>query len=82
MPRQLVDWIDAYLKFTEKSEPPKMFHLWCAISVIASVLERKCRLEWGTITFYPNMYIVLVAPSGKARKGTAMGVPLDRDWET
>jgi len=28
---------------------------------------------WGTIPFYPNMYIVLVGPSGKCRKGTAMG---------
>ena len=77
MARQLIDWIDGYLKYTDNSEPPQMFRLWCAISVIASVLQRKCRLEWGTITFYPNMYVVLVAPSGKARKGTAMGPALD-----
>lgn len=30
-------------------------------------------MSWGTLTFYPNMYIVLVGPSGKCRKGTAMG---------
>lgn len=77
MARQLIDWIDGYVKYTENSEPPRMFHLWCAVSTIASVLQRKCRLEWGTITFYPNMYIVLVAPSGKARKGTAMAPALD-----
>lgn len=34
---------------------------------------RKCKLNWGPLTFYPNMYIVLVGPSGKCRKGTAMG---------
>ena len=77
MPRQLVDWIDAYVKYQENTEPPRMFHLWCAINIIASVLQRKCRLEWGTITFYPNMYVVLVAPSGKARKGTAMSPALN-----
>lgn len=30
--------------------------------------------KWGTITTYPNLYIVLVGPPGRCRKGTAMGV--------
>lgn len=77
MERQLNDWIDGYLTVCKNSEPPKMYHLWCAISVIAAVLQRKCRIDWGTITFYPNMYIVLVGPSGACRKGTAMGTALD-----
>lgn len=77
MNRHLDDWIDAYLQFTNNSEPPELFRLWTAISVIAAALQRKCRLEWGTITFYPNMYVVLVAPTGKARKGTAMTPGLD-----
>ena len=76
MARALKDWIDSYLDFVDNSEPPQMFKLWCAISLIASALERKCFLSWGTLTFYPNMYVVLVAPSGKARKGTAMGPAL------
>ena len=66
------DWISGYLAFTEDSEPPTIFKEWCAVSVIAAALQRKCRLEWGTTTFYPNLYIVLTAPAGKARKGTAM----------
>jgi len=70
--RALSNWIDSYMEYTEDSEPPKMFHLWTAISTIASAMQRKCYLNWGTLTFYPNMYIVLVAPSGKCRKGTAM----------
>lgn len=70
--RQLDDWIDSFLEFTDNSEPPESFRLWTAISCIAACLKRKCRLDWGTLTFYPNMYIVLVAPSGACRKGTAM----------
>jgi hypothetical protein len=70
--RELPDWIDNYIKLTEESEPPLMFRLWTAISVVAACLQRKCRLDWGSLTFYPNLYIVLVAPPGKARKGTAM----------
>lgn len=77
MDRQCEDWLDSYMELTNNSEPPRLFRLWSAISVVASVLKRKCRIDWGSITFYPNMYIVLVAPSGRARKGTAMGPALN-----
>lgn len=77
MSRILPDWIDGFMEFTGNSEPPELFRRWTSISVIASALRRKCFLPWGSLTFYPNMYIVLVAPSGKARKGTAMGPGMD-----
>ncbi len=70
--RRIENWIESYLKYTENSEPPYTFRLWTAISVIAAALQRKCCLRWGSLDFYPNLYVVLVAPSGKARKGTAM----------
>lgn len=70
--RKLADWIASYMEYTDESEPPKLFREWCAVSVIAAALQRKCWLEWGATTFYPNLYIVLTAPAGKARKGTAM----------
>ena len=69
--RKVPDWIDGFCQYIDNTEPPYMYKLWCAISTIAAVLQRKCYLEWGTLTFYPNMYIVLVGPSG-VRKGTAM----------
>ncbi len=70
MPRLVRDWIESYLDFTDNSEAPKIYHEWVAVSVIASVLQRKCWLEWEK-PIYPNLYIVLVGPSG-CRKGTAM----------
>ena len=73
MKRNLEDWLDSYIKFTDSLESPLLFHKWVGVSVIAAVLQRKCRLQMGLITQYPNLYVVLVAPSGKARKGTAMG---------
>lgn len=72
MTRRLTDWLDSYLTYTEQSEPPKLFHTWTAISTVAAALQRKCVINWGPIRFFPNMYIVLCAPPGKARKGTAM----------
>jgi len=70
--RRLDDWLSGFLSYTDNTEPPRMFRLWTAISVVAACLQRKCALHWGSLDFYPNMYVVLVAPSGKARKGTAM----------
>lgn len=72
MPRKLTNWLDSYLEYTFDSEPPEIYHKWVAVSTVASVLKRKCMIHWGPLRFYPNMYIVLVGPPGKARKGTAM----------
>lgn len=75
--RKLPNWIDAFLLYTENTEPPFMFRKWTAISCIAAALQRKCYINWGTaLTFYPNMYIVLVGPSA-TRKSTAMAAGLD-----
>jgi len=71
--RQAGDWITSYLLYTENTEPPELYRKWTAISVIASVLQRKCFLKWGRRTFYPNFYIVLIGPPAAARKSTAMG---------
>lgn len=60
------------MEYTDNSEPPALYRKWVAISVIAACLKRKCRLNLGFLTFYPNMYIVLVGPAGRCRKGIAM----------
>ena len=75
--RELEDWVRAYLKFAENSEPPISYHVWTAISCISGALQRKVRLIWGYETLYPNLYVVLVGPSGKCKKGTAMTLGLE-----
>ncbi len=74
MSRQLNDWLEQYLKATQNSEPPVLYHLWSGIMAIASCLQRKCWMNWGhEMTIYPNLYCVLVGPPG-GRKGTAMKI--------
>lgn len=70
--RVLTDWISAYLKYTENTEPSTNYHLWCAISALAGGIERKVYLQWGKQQIYANFYIVLVGDAGWARKGTAI----------
>lgn len=77
MERELHDWLDSYLKYTEQSEPPTSYHTWCGLSVIGAALQRKVHLQWGFETLYPNLFVVLVGPSGRARKGVALGIAKD-----
>jgi hypothetical protein len=72
MSRALSDWIDSYMEYTEHTEPPSTYRRWVAISAVAASLQRRNRLELGSLLFFPNMYIVLIGPPG-TRKGTAMG---------
>ncbi len=76
MERQLSDFLTTYLKYTNKTEPPTSYHIWTCLSVIGAAMQRKCYLRWGFKTLYPNLYVVLIGPSG-CRKGTAMGIGKD-----
>lgn len=74
--RQLNNWIKNFELLTDNTEPPLLYRTWSAVSTIAACLQRKCSLPWGSLTFYPNFYIVLVGPPA-ARKGTAMSPAQD-----
>ena len=66
------NWIDKYMRYTNNTETSDLFREWVGVSVLASVLQRKIWLDLGHLIVYPNMYIVLIGPPGKARKGTAI----------
>ena len=71
-PRRNKDWLDSFLEYTKRVESPESFRLWTGISTIAACLQRKCVLPYGELSWYPNLYIVLVAPAGQVRKTTIM----------
>lgn len=73
--RELPNWLDAYLEYTDRSEPPTSYHTWCALSVIAGALQRRVYLQQGLErAIYPNLYVILIGPSGRVRKGVALGI--------
>jgi len=72
MSRQLSDWLEHYMLFTQNTEPPILYHLWSGIIALSSALRRKCFENWGSSGYiYPNFYAALVGPPA-GRKGTAM----------
>lgn len=78
MSRELTNWLDSYLEYTENSESPISYHTWAGLSVVAGALQRRVYLKWGLgQVIYPNLYIVLIGPSGRTRKGVALGIAKD-----
>lgn len=71
MARRLEDYVESHLYLTDNTEPCRLYREWVAISCIASALQRRVWLDFGTEVFYPNNIIILVGPPA-ARKGTAM----------
>lgn len=68
--RQLHDWIDSYIQFSDNSEASFLYRLYSAIFGISAALQRKCWFEWHS-KIYSNVFIALSGPSG-SRKNTAI----------
>jgi len=71
--RSLSNWIESFVEYTAETEPPESYRRWVGIGVVAACLQRKCWFMWHT-KLYPNLYIILVGPAGKAQKSTAMAL--------
>lgn len=70
--RVLDDWIKGYLEYTKELESPTSFHLWTALSVIASAVRRNVVLDQGAYPLYPHMFVILTGPPGIVAKSTTI----------
>src|SRR3990167_7035930 len=75
--RKLDNWLQSYLTYVENTEPPTSFHRWTGLGCIASALQRKVYMDWGTERIFPNLYIVLLGPAAQTRKSTALRIGED-----
>lgn len=67
-------FFDQYKVYTRKSESPDAYHVWSALSTIASAVRRQVWVSMGHFKVYPNMYVVLVGPPGRCRKSVAINI--------
>ena len=67
-----VNFMKAFAHHCEVSEIPPRFAIWTALTGISAALGRRVWLPMGTFTIYPNMYVLLVAGSGRCRKSVAL----------
>ena len=73
-PRQLNNWLHALAHYVEETESPRNFWAWSGIFCIAAAMQRKTWLPYGMNPLYPNLYIMIVAPPGRCRKGSPVGL--------
>lgn len=76
MARNFPDFISAYLDYATDHFCPSEFHKWIGISILASVLERKVRVDQGHNKHFPNLYVMLVSHPGVG-KSTAINRGVD-----
>lgn len=72
--RRCSNWLKSLAEYIEETESPRRFWLWGGIFTIGAALQRKVWLPFGLELLYPNLYIMLVAPPGKCRKGAPLGL--------
>jgi len=70
--RELGNWLKAYSGYTIDTESPENFHLWSALSILASAVRKNLVLDQGTYLVYPSMYVILIGPPGRVAKSTAI----------
>lgn len=83
MPRRLENWLRSYSELTAISEAPDVFNFWTGVSAVAGVLRRNVWFEQVKFRWFPNFYIIFVAPPGIATKSSTanVGMRLLRDAE-
>lgn len=68
------NFLQDYVRLGEKTEVPEIFMFWCGLAGLSFSLGRAVWLDMGHYILYPNLYVVLVASSGRHRKSTAVGM--------
>lgn len=70
--RKAGKFIDDYMAFAMKDAPmsPPLFHQTYALAILSTAIARRVFLRVGTNAIYPNLYIMLSAPSTLYTKTT------------
>lgn len=74
MPRHFSDWLQAYIEYSGYGEAPKYMSFWTGVSTIAGCLRRRVWIDQKYFKWFPNFYIVLVAPPGVVQKSSTVSI--------
>ena len=72
--RHFPNWITAFMEYASFSEAPRHMHFWTAVSTIAGALRRRVWIDMAYFKWYPNFYVILVAPPGIVSKSTTASI--------
>lgn len=67
------EYLRLFTKQAEGTEVSDSFTFWTGLFAISCVLGRSVYIDMGHYMIHPNLYIILVAGSGKLHKGASIG---------
>ena len=71
------DFISLYLEYTAKTECPKFYHRWVAVTSLGAYLGRSIFFAHGHFVIHPNLYTLLIgSPGTKKSSAIKMGAKL------
>lgn len=77
MNRRCKNWLSTFRDWSlPRSEAPESYHLWAGLFTMASVFRRQLKIPKSILGGWevsPTLFIIFVAPPGKARKSTTAG---------
>lgn len=77
MPRIFKDWLTEYVAYASYTEAPKRMHFFSGVAAIAGALRRHVWFDQKRYKWFPNMYIVFIAPPGVVNKSTTIEIAMD-----
>lgn len=77
MSRHHEDWLQAYIDYAGYSEAPKYMSFWTGVSVIAGALRRRVWIDQVYFKWFPNFYIIFVAPPGVVAKSSTVSIGMN-----
>lgn len=77
MSRNFKDWLSAFCDYAGYGEAPRRMYHWVGVSAIAGALRRKVWLDMTYFRWYPNFYVIIVAPPGIVSKSTTAGIGME-----
>ncbi len=74
---QTNDFFAQYIQFaSETTDCPEMFHWFISYVVASAVIGKNVSFPFGDNLLFPNLWLILIAPSSEYRKSTALGIGL------
>ena len=68
MSRQCSNWLLSLREYGEETETPHHFWTWAGMFTLSAALQRKVWTPFGQKKLFPNLYVMIIAPPGVARK--------------
>lgn len=66
---------EAYMEYCKRqTDAPSVFHRALSYMIVSSVVNRSAHLKFGFKKLYPNLFLLIVAPSSAHRKSWSMGI--------